>query len=200
MNTMNTVYIYAIENTTNNKKYVGSTTNPSHRWLNHKSDLRLSTHRNRHLQKDWNAFGADNFKFEIIKEIKNDDNRFQQERAVIVENRSFTRDHGYNLTLPTENGGSIAFEETRIRMSAASKGKTYKSGKKASDESRANYRRAFKGLRKGGNGKTRVMHIPTNTAYDSIAIAMKELDLPRHSIANALQGKGIYRDNFERVS
>ena len=62
--------IYAIENKTNHKMYIGGATYPSQRWSEHKSALRLNRHRNQPLQDDWNKYGEDNFLFVIIERVE----------------------------------------------------------------------------------------------------------------------------------
>ena len=58
--------IYCIVNIVNNKKYVGQSTDVEGRIAHHKSALRHNKHANDHLQKSWNKYGEDNFRFEIL--------------------------------------------------------------------------------------------------------------------------------------
>lgn len=58
--------IYTIENVINKKLYVGYTDNFKKRFYNHKSHLNRNVHGNEHLQKAWNKYGKDNFKFEVL--------------------------------------------------------------------------------------------------------------------------------------
>lgn len=58
--------IYKIRNTTNNKIYIGSSTNLSVRKGKHFRDLRANRHDNSHLQNSYNKHGKKNFKFEIL--------------------------------------------------------------------------------------------------------------------------------------
>ena len=59
--------VYVITNTVNEKLYVGSTTRSfTKRWNDHKSLLRNNKHHNTHLQRAWNKYGEENFKFEIL--------------------------------------------------------------------------------------------------------------------------------------
>jgi group I intron endonuclease len=58
--------IYKIENLINGKCYIGSASNFSKRWRNHKCLLSNNKHHSIHLQRAWNKYGQQNFKFEIL--------------------------------------------------------------------------------------------------------------------------------------
>lgn len=58
--------IYTIVNLKNEKKYIGSTSNFESRWYGHIRHLRKGSHPNFHLQRAWNKYGEENFKFEIV--------------------------------------------------------------------------------------------------------------------------------------
>ena len=60
--------IYSIVNILNNKCYIGSSSNFRRREQIHKSQLKNNRHHNLYLQRSWNKYGKDNFKFEIIEE------------------------------------------------------------------------------------------------------------------------------------
>lgn len=59
--------IYCIENTVNNKTYIGSSKNIYQRLLKHFALLRHNKHQNSHLQNAWNKYGEDNFRWFIIE-------------------------------------------------------------------------------------------------------------------------------------
>lgn len=61
--------IYYIKNLVNGKKYIGSSKNLTKRLRDHKSALRVGRHHNIHLQRAWNKYGEENFKF-VSKEFK----------------------------------------------------------------------------------------------------------------------------------
>ena len=65
------VGIYEIINIINNKKYIGQSIEIKRRWNDHKSELRRNSHHNIYLQKSWNKYGEENFKFEVIESNKN---------------------------------------------------------------------------------------------------------------------------------
>lgn len=60
--------IYKITNKVNNKSYIGSSNNIKRRWKQHINLLNKGEHHSIKLQRAWNKYGQDNFKFEILEE------------------------------------------------------------------------------------------------------------------------------------
>lgn len=58
--------IYTIVNTTNNKLYIGSSKDIVSRWYAHRNGLENNLHHNKHLQRAWNKYGSNCFKFDIL--------------------------------------------------------------------------------------------------------------------------------------
>jgi predicted GIY-YIG superfamily endonuclease len=63
--------IYAIVNTLNNKKYIGSSENLRKRYRQHFNNLNKNKHVNTHLQRAYNKYGASVFEFWILEECEN---------------------------------------------------------------------------------------------------------------------------------
>jgi len=61
--------IYKIRNVTNQKFYVGSTSNKRERFRNHRKLLRASKHHCKHLQAAWNKYGEECFVFEVVETV-----------------------------------------------------------------------------------------------------------------------------------
>ncbi len=59
--------IYKIENIVSLIVYVGKTINIKNRWKQHIAALNENKHCNTHLQRAWNKYGPENFKFEILE-------------------------------------------------------------------------------------------------------------------------------------
>ena len=124
--------IYKIENTVNNKVYIGQTQNFKNRWQKHISALSNNRHRNEHLQSAWNKYGEEAFAFSIVERCSG--NIDKQEIYWIAKYNATDRRFGYNVAL----GGSVPMlgrhhsEETKRKISEAHqgmpnsmKGKTY---------------------------------------------------------------------------
>ena len=62
--------VYQILNTANGKMLVGQSVNLPGIFNREKFTLNAGSHMNKRLQSDWNTFGADNFVFEVLEELK----------------------------------------------------------------------------------------------------------------------------------
>ena len=68
------VGIFQVKNTANGKVMLGSSLNLEGPLNRHSFMLKIGSHTNKALQKDWDEFGPDNFVFEILEEVKVQDN------------------------------------------------------------------------------------------------------------------------------
>ena len=83
--------IYEIHNTITKQIYVGQTSTGRMRWSRHKSNLRKGIHGNPLLQKDWDKWGKDAFRFNVVEELPCDFNKEQlleKEAALMLEHIS----------------------------------------------------------------------------------------------------------------
>ena len=62
--------VYQVKNTINNKVFLGSSLNLEGPLNRHKFMLKIGSHPNKALQKDWDELGPDQFAFEILEEVK----------------------------------------------------------------------------------------------------------------------------------
>jgi hypothetical protein len=67
--------VFQIRNTLNNKIFIGTSQDLTAIWHAQKLQLDFGIHPNFELQRDWKEFGADNFKYEIIGEIEQTDDK-----------------------------------------------------------------------------------------------------------------------------
>ena len=69
--------VYAIRNLANGRLLVGSSANPEGALHRARFELQLGGHRDRLLQQDWQQFGPDAFRFELVDRLKqNEDPAF----------------------------------------------------------------------------------------------------------------------------
>jgi len=95
----NIMGIYQIKNIVNNKFYICSSNNITIRWRQHKNDLNKGKHHNKYLQRSWNKYGGDNFKFEIIELVNDEDLLFSAEQKWINKTKVYDGNIGYNLSI-----------------------------------------------------------------------------------------------------
>jgi len=65
--------VFQIKNISNGKVLIDHSTDMLSKWNRHKMELRFGSHKNRNLQKDWNEMGAENFVFEVVSKLKQED-------------------------------------------------------------------------------------------------------------------------------
>jgi group I intron endonuclease len=66
--------VFMVKNKANGKVLLGSSLNLEGPLNKHRFTLKIGSHLNKTLQKDWDEFGPDNFVFEILEEVKVQDN------------------------------------------------------------------------------------------------------------------------------
>ena len=91
-------HIYQIVNTENNKRYVGSSSNYKRRFSEHLKMLENNSHHSKHLQRAWNKYGKDVFKFELVEECELEQ-QFIREQFYID-----TLSPEYNMDLVAKHG------------------------------------------------------------------------------------------------
>jgi group I intron endonuclease len=91
--------IYQIVNKQNGKKYIGSTVDPEGRKKRHFRELENENHHSIALQRAWNKYGGENFKFKVIKKVK--ENLRETEQKLLDKNEG-----EYNIS-PEACGGNL---------------------------------------------------------------------------------------------
>jgi len=90
----------------NNKVYIGQSIRVQYRWIQHKRELNNNRHINSHLQRAWNMYKKDNFKFEIIEECKKEELNDKEVQSIKYYNscsNGYNQDYGANLKMSLSN-------------------------------------------------------------------------------------------------
>lgn len=94
--------IYSITNITNDKKYIGETMDVKRRWEEHEENLDNNKHHSYKLQEDWNIYGADNFKFDILSVLDESISNYIDKYVLLIYEGYYmikydSIDNGYNI-------------------------------------------------------------------------------------------------------
>lgn len=101
-------YIYEIRNLITNKRYIGRTKQPEIRRKRHFSELKNNKHHCYKLQKSYNEYGEENFKFKILELI---DDKLEAEK---VEHNYINSDEElYNISKCSTCGDLISYHPNR---------------------------------------------------------------------------------------
>lgn len=209
--------IYCIENKTTQKKYIGQSRNINSRWCHHKAELNNDIHDNDYLQKAWNKYGEDDFKFYILEEcdISMLDDK---ERYYIELYDTLDRSKGYNL----KTGGqdtNCKLKETNKKLSESIKQSYNNSnlrerrkqdalkqwanpnikkkimgsnngmyGKHHTEEARKNMSEKHKGIAPKHKNLTPVLCVELNKIFDNVTEAGKALGFNGTSILQVCYG------------
>jgi group I intron endonuclease len=128
--------VYKILNIINSKVYIGSSENIPKRWKRHLKGLKNNKHGNKYLQRAFNIYGEDNFKFEVIETCSKEKTfLLKREQFYINLYKSSNPKFGYNLS-PTA-GSNLGYKHTNeakqnMRLANAGKNK----GRKCTEETK----------------------------------------------------------------
>lgn len=119
---MNSV-VYAIENLSDMKIYVGSSKEYPRRKESHLRALRSNKHVNGHLQNAWNKYGEDHFLFSVVEVVQEDRLR-EREQFWLNFFQPFGA-NGYNIRKDVNDGrrGHATPEEVKAKISATEIGR-----------------------------------------------------------------------------
>ena len=97
--------VFMVKNAANGKVLLGSSLNLEGSLNKHRFTLKIGSHINKALQKDWDEYGLDNFVFEILEEVKmepdNPNFNLKDELTLLeeiwIEKLQPVGERGYNL-------------------------------------------------------------------------------------------------------
>lgn len=111
--------IYKIRNVVNNKFYVGSTVDSRKRFWEHRKDLRMGRHTAIALQRAWDKYGEDCFKFEIVEQLNSKEELYPAEQRWLDEH--FGKDYCYNCSPNADTPMRNATPEMRAHQALKTK-------------------------------------------------------------------------------
>lgn len=86
--------IYKIENLKNGKVYVGQAVDIKRRWSRHRMELKKGIHSNKYLQRAYDKYGVDAFRYSVIEECPKEK---LNEREIFYIQKFDSFSNGYNL-------------------------------------------------------------------------------------------------------
>lgn len=113
--------IYEIRCLITNKVYIGSAVKLQVRWTRHKYHLNRGTHHSDKLQRAWNKYKQENFKFSVLEFVEDIDNILTYEQKYLDTLRDV---ESYNICLVAGSVlGRVHKESTKQKISKGNKGK-----------------------------------------------------------------------------
>lgn len=180
--------IYSILNIVNNKIYIGYSNSINSRLNDHLVDLRNNKHKNEYLQRSYNKYGVNNFKFEILEECS-EEYLASQENYWCILLDSHNRDKGYNIEPTSPHGKTKVSLETRLKQSKSMMGKN--KGRKRTKESIEHFISLMIGKPNKNCWKAVIQFTKDNKKvkeWSSVTQAAKELDLSQGKISECALG------------
>lgn len=137
--------IYKITNLVNGKFYIGSSVRVRIRFYEHRHDLRKGIHHCEHLQRAWDKYGAESFRFEVVETIERDGDLTAAEERWLAEHHG--KPYCYNIGRVPGAAflGRKHTDAAKAKVSKAQKGKKHRLGHTNSPEHRARISASNKG-------------------------------------------------------
>ena len=208
--------IYLIKNILNNKVYVGSALNITKRWLGHKAELKEGKHHSCLLQRAWDKYGEQSFKFEILEEVSNPQHLLAYEQVYLDYYKSYEVDRGYNICKIAGSPLGIKHsEETKQKMSEAKKNQSEETkkkiseahtGKKLSEDTKNKIREANVGKKLSEDTKNKISQASKNISEETrrkiseTSRGRKHSEEAKNKISEARKGKIFSEEHRKKIS
>jgi group I intron endonuclease len=195
--------VYEIVNTVNGHRYVGSSANIPHRWSGHKYDLNKNKHHSIYLQRAWDKYGTDCFKFSVIEYC---------EKEQLIEREQFHIDAlkpSYNISPTAKNSLGVKHTpEFCAKMSKIKMGNTYAVKYMRSAEARAKFSAIHKGKIVSEETRAKISlvqigHIASDETRTKMRASSKHLTLSNEHYAKLsalFSGKPLPEETKRKLS
>lgn len=189
--------IYQLVNQVNGKRYIGSAIDLYDRERCHYKDFKKGVHRNNYLQKAYNKYGKDNFKFEILLHCSKENLLFYEQRAIDAYD---FRNELYNIAPIAGNSlGIKRSDETRGKISQSRKGEKswlygkpgITRGRKLSEEHKGKLSKAGKGRKLSEEHKRKI-----GLAHKGC----KHTEESKEKVSKAKKGKKLSEEHKKSIS
>lgn len=194
--------IYCIRNTSNNKRYIGSSRKIEERWRVHRYHLRKNSHHSDHLQKSYNIDSL-SFVYEIVELIDDLSQLEVREQYWVDYFESYKSNFGYNAVRTVSK-----IDPSRMRERWAKPGAKEAQSKRMKEVcNSSSWKQSTKRARKllqsnpaqlaeyskirllTSPHRKQVMYVETGQVFPSIAQASKDLGVSVVKIRDSFTGK-----------
>ena len=141
--------VYAITHVPSGRSYIGSSRDVVKRWAGHQKSLKSRTHHSCKLQRAWNKYGADAFRFVIIEQCAAIE-RTDREQFWIDQAQASKRGYGFNMS-NSSYGSSHPDISAKIAVSLK--------GQRLSEERKAKISAAHKGMVRGPHSEEHKLNL-----------------------------------------
>lgn len=166
--------VYCIENSVNNKRYIGSSNSLYQRLHKHSSLLNHNKHQNPYLQNAWNKYNGDNFECYVLE--------FCSEELLTITEQKWIDELKSEYNLTKEVVRNVLSQESRDKISETLK-KGYADGSIALTRTRK-----VKAYDLNGNFVKQ---------FDTLRDASRELNTHLSSIIRVLRGTYMQANNYQ---